>query len=66
MLEFLRVGVTLGARFAQPFTRGEIGLVPGVSPVLRVFNPVQNETVTLSVGATGVAVTGFAQQGRVG
>ncbi|MCZ8152769.1 MAG: hypothetical protein O9292_10330, partial [Rhodobacteraceae bacterium] len=65
MLEFLRVGVTLAARFAQTFTRGEMGMSGGAAPVLRVFNPVLDETVTVAVTAAGATVTGSAQQGRV-
>ncbi len=65
MLEFLRVGVTIAARFAQTFTRGEMGMSGGAAPVLRVFNPVLDETVTVAVTAAGATVTGSAQQGRV-
>lgn len=63
MFEFLRVGVALGARFAQPWAHGELVVVPGTSPVLRMFNPVLNETVVLGLGSSGPQVQSFAVQG---
>ncbi|XXF87878.1 hypothetical protein TabM4_14460 [Tabrizicola sp. M-4] len=63
MLEIQRVGVALGARFAQPSAQGELVVVPGASPVLRMFNPVLNETVVIVPGAAGPVVEGFAVQG---
>ncbi|MCZ8080414.1 MAG: calcium-binding protein [Rhodobacteraceae bacterium] len=68
MFEFLRVGVTLGARFAQPWTHGEMVVQPGTVPAVRLFNPVLNETVLLGLGEAGPVVQSFAVQGnaRVG
>jgi Ca2+-binding RTX toxin-like protein len=68
VFEFLRVGVTLGARFAQPWTHGEIVVQPGTVPTVRLFNPVLNETVLLGLGEAGPVVQSFAVQGnaRVG
>jgi Ca2+-binding RTX toxin-like protein len=63
MFEFLRVGVALGARFAQPMPHGELVAVPGEVPGFRLFNPVLNETVLLRPGAAGPVVDGFAVQG---
>lgn len=63
MFEFLRAGVALGARFAQPWAHGELVVVPGTSPALRMFNPVLNETVVIGVTATGPVVQSFAVQG---
>ena len=68
MFEFLRAGVALGARFAQPATHGEMVVQPGAVPVIRLFNPVLNETVLLGVGSAGPVVQSFTVQGnaRVG
>ncbi|MEZ5756283.1 MAG: calcium-binding protein [Paracoccaceae bacterium] len=64
MFGFLRVGVTLGARFAQPLAQGEMVVQPGGAPLIRLFNPVLNETVLLALGAQGVEVQSFAVQGN--
>ncbi len=68
MFEFLRVGVALGARFAQPIPHGEMVVVPGpdaaAAPGFRLFNPVLNETVLLAPGLSGPVVQGFAVQGN--
>ena len=67
MFEFLGAGVALGARFAQPLAHGEMVVVPGEVPQIRVFNPVLNETVLLGLGSAegggGPVVRAFAVQG---
>ncbi|MEY4871324.1 MAG: hypothetical protein RLZZ563_654, partial [Pseudomonadota bacterium] len=63
MLEFSRVGVSLGARFGVPQSHGVMVLEPGVTPVLRVITPIANETVRLGLGASAASVLDFAVQG---
>ncbi|ESW62328.1 MAG: hypothetical protein Q27BPR15_01575 [Rhodobacter sp. CACIA14H1] len=61
MWAFVRIGVTLGARFVQPVAQGEMVVEAGGA--LRVLNPVPDETVRLALTGAGAQVLSFAAQG---
>ncbi len=62
-MEFRTVGVVPGARFGVPMPQSSLLIEPG-GTVLRVFNPVQGETVRVALSSTALStVLGFSNHG---